>query len=47
MINPRGGDFYLATSGDNNLAVDTAGRDCGVGDGLTGPPLVTRCGGEG
>jgi hypothetical protein len=22
MINPRGGDFYLATSGDNNLAVD-------------------------
>jgi len=24
MINPRGGDFYLAASGDNNLAVDTA-----------------------
>jgi len=23
MINPRGGDFYLATSGDHNLAVDT------------------------
>jgi hypothetical protein len=23
MINPRGGDFYLATSGDNNLAVDS------------------------
>ena len=23
MINPRGGDFYLATSGDRNLAVDT------------------------
>jgi hypothetical protein len=22
MINPRGGDFYLATSGDRNLAVD-------------------------
>lgn len=24
MINPRGGDFYLATSGDHNLAVDSA-----------------------
>ena len=24
MINPRGGDFYLATSGDRNLAVDRA-----------------------
>ena len=24
MISPRGGDFYLATSGDRNLAVDTA-----------------------
>ena len=23
LINPRGGDFYLATSGDHNLAVDT------------------------
>jgi hypothetical protein len=23
MINPRGGDFYLATTGDHNLAVDT------------------------
>jgi hypothetical protein len=23
MISPRGGDFYLATSGDYNLAVDT------------------------
>jgi hypothetical protein len=22
MISPRGGDFYLATSGDHNLAVD-------------------------
>ena len=22
MINPRDGDFYLATSGDRNLAVD-------------------------
>jgi hypothetical protein len=22
MISPRGGDFYLATSGDRNLAVD-------------------------
>ena len=22
MINPRGGDFYLATNGDHNLAVD-------------------------
>ena len=31
MINPRGGDFYLATSGDRNLAVDrwtyTSGDD--------------------
>ena len=25
LINPRGGDFHLATSGDRNLAVDTAG----------------------
>ena len=24
MNNPRGGDFYLATSGDRNLAVDRA-----------------------
>jgi len=23
LINPRGGDFYLATSGDKNLAIDT------------------------
>src|SRR5260370_41391336 len=23
LINPRGGDFYLATSGDRNLAIDT------------------------
>lgn len=27
MISPRGGDFYLATSGDNNLAVDTGYED--------------------
>ncbi len=26
LINPRGGDFYLATSGDRNLAVDTSCR---------------------
>jgi DNA invertase Pin-like site-specific DNA recombinase len=26
LINPRGGDFYLATSGDSNLAVDTDGE---------------------
>ena len=26
MINPRGGDFYLATSGDKNLAVDSSTR---------------------
>ena len=25
LINPRGGDFYLATSGDHNLAVDSRG----------------------
>jgi hypothetical protein len=25
MINPRGGDFYLAISGDRNLAVDRGG----------------------
>ncbi len=24
LINPRGGDFYLATSGDRNLAIDIA-----------------------
>src|SRR5262249_5769652 len=24
MIDPRGGDFYLATSGDRNLAIDMA-----------------------
>jgi hypothetical protein len=23
LINPRGGDFFLATSGDRNLAIDT------------------------
>jgi hypothetical protein len=23
MISPRGGDFYLATSGDRNLTIDT------------------------
>ena len=28
MISPRGGDFYLATSGDRNLAVDTAHGTC-------------------
>jgi hypothetical protein len=26
MINPRGGDFYLATTGDHNLAVDKMGH---------------------
>jgi hypothetical protein len=26
MINTRGGDFYLATSGDHNLAIDTVDR---------------------
>ena len=26
LINPRGGDFYLATSGDRNLAIDRAPR---------------------
>jgi site-specific DNA recombinase len=25
LINPRGGDFFLATSGDRNLAIDTGG----------------------
>jgi hypothetical protein len=24
MIDPRGGDFYLATSGDRNLTIDMA-----------------------
>jgi len=25
MINPRDGDFQLATSGDRNLTIDTSG----------------------
>ena len=33
--------------GRANGTTGAAGRDCGVGDGLTGPPLVTRGGGEG
>ena len=28
LINPRDGDFYLATSGDKNLAVDTNASAC-------------------
>ena len=33
--------------GRANGTTGAAGRDRGVGDGLTGPPLVTRWGGEG
>jgi hypothetical protein len=37
LINPRGGDFYLATSGDHNLAVDTQRQQR-----LNHRPLVVR-----
>ena len=29
LINPKGGDFYLATSGDHNLAIDAVARSPG------------------
>src|SRR5215470_2180098 len=38
LINPRGGDFYLATSGDKYLAVDTPGGLPPKGRGEKLPP---------
>jgi hypothetical protein len=34
MIDPRGGDFYLATSGDRNLTIDRGRIDYGCHDPL-------------